>query len=102
MDLRWSPAEEAFRGEARGWLHANVPRGMPSGDTRAGFAAHLGWERTLHAGRWAVVSWPRKYGGREATLWEWLIFEEEYYRAGAQQRGAPRSSVMARSATRPN
>src|SRR5690348_3514880 len=86
MDLRWSPAEEAFRSDARGWLEANVPRGLPSGDTRAGFAAHLGWERTLHAGRWAVVSWPREYGGREATLWEWLIFEEEYYRAGAPQR----------------
>ena len=86
MDLRWSPAEEAFRGEARDWLDANVPRGLPSGDTRAGFAAHLAWERALHAARWAVVSWPRDYGGREATLWEWLIFEEEYYRAGAPQR----------------
>jgi alkylation response protein AidB-like acyl-CoA dehydrogenase len=86
MDLRWSPAEEAFRGEARGWLEANVPHGLPSGDTRAGFAAHLDWERALHAARWAVVSWPREYGGREATLWEWLIFEEEYYRAGAPQR----------------
>ncbi len=86
MDLRWSEAEQAYRAEARGWLEANVPRGLPSGDTRAGFAAHLGWERELHAARWAVVSWPREYGGREATLWEWLIFEEEYYRAGAPQR----------------
>jgi len=33
-----------------------------------------------------VVSWPREYGGREASLWEWLIFEEEYYAAGAPQR----------------
>ena len=34
----------------------------------------------------AVVSWPEEYGGRDASLWEWLIFEEEYYRAGAPQR----------------
>ncbi|HEX5096835.1 MAG TPA: acyl-CoA dehydrogenase family protein, partial [Acidimicrobiia bacterium] len=27
-----------------------------------------------------------EYGGRDASLWEWLIFEEEYYRAGAPQR----------------
>ena len=40
MDLRWSPDEDVFRDEARGWLEANVPRGLPSGDTRAGFAAH--------------------------------------------------------------
>ena len=36
--------------------------------------------------RYAVVSWPREYGGRDASLWEWLIFEEEYYAAGAPQR----------------
>ncbi len=86
MDLTWSPAEEAFRAEARTWLEANVPTGLPSGDTREGFAAHLEWEKKLFADRWAVVSWPERYGGRDASLWEWLIFEEEYYRAGGPQR----------------
>ena len=33
---------DAFRAEARAWLAANVPeRPLPSGDTRAGFEAHL-------------------------------------------------------------
>ncbi len=87
MDLTWSPEEEAFRHEARTWLAANVPsRPMPSGDTAAGFAAHLEWERALFEARWSVVSWPERFGGRDASLWEWLIFEEEYYRAGAPQR----------------
>jgi alkylation response protein AidB-like acyl-CoA dehydrogenase len=87
VDLTWSDAEEAFRHEARTWLEANVPRpALPSGDTAAGFAAHLEWERALHDARWAVVSWPEAFGGRDASLWEWLIFEEEYYRAGAPQR----------------
>jgi alkylation response protein AidB-like acyl-CoA dehydrogenase len=86
MDLTWSSAEEAFRAEARAWLEANVPNGLPSGDTREGFAAHLDWEKKLFADRWAVVSWPERYGGRDASLWEWLIFEEEYYRAGGPQR----------------
>ena len=87
MDLTWSDAEEAFRAEAREWLQANVPESpLPSGDTREGFALHLEWERRLFDARWAVVSWPEQYGGRDATLWEWLIFEEEYYRAGAPQR----------------
>ncbi len=86
MDLSWTPAEEAFRAEARAWLEANVPHGLPSGDTREGFTAHLEWEKKLFADRWAVVSWPQRYGGRDASLWEWLIFEEEYYRAGAPQR----------------
>ena len=86
MDLTWSDEEEALRAEARAWLEANVPRDLPSGDTREGFALHLEWERKLHADRWAVVSWAPEHGGRGASLWEWLLFEEEYYRAGAPQR----------------
>ena len=86
MDLTFNSEEEAFRVEARAWLEANVPHDLPSGDTREGFARHLDWERKLFDDRWAVVSWPREYGGREASLIEWLIFEEEYYRAGGPQR----------------
>jgi alkylation response protein AidB-like acyl-CoA dehydrogenase len=86
MDLRWSDADEEFRHEARSWLEAHVPRGLPSGDTRAGFALHLEWEQALSEARWSVVSWPERYGGRDASLWQWLIFEEEYYRVGAPQR----------------
>src|SRR4051812_37421070 len=87
MDLSFTPTEEQFRAECRSWLEANVPRpGLASGDTREGFAAHLEWERTLFDARYAVVSWPAEYGGREASLWEWLVFEEEDYAAGAPQR----------------
>jgi alkylation response protein AidB-like acyl-CoA dehydrogenase len=87
MDLTWSDAEDEFRRECRAWLAANVPDPpLPSGDTHDGFARHLEWERALFDARFAVVSWPEAYGGRDASLWEWLIFEEEYYRAGAPQR----------------
>jgi alkylation response protein AidB-like acyl-CoA dehydrogenase len=80
MDLTFTPAEERFRAECRAWLEANAPRPpLPSGDTRAGFAAHLEWERALFDAHYAVVSWPQEYGGRDATLWEWLLFEEEYW-----------------------
>ncbi|WP_189596389.1 acyl-CoA dehydrogenase family protein [Streptomyces pilosus] len=87
MDLTWSPEDQAFCQEARDWLARHVPRSpLPSGDTREGFEAHLEWERTLHDARWSVVSWPEQYGGRDASLWQWLIFEEEYYRAEAPSR----------------
>jgi alkylation response protein AidB-like acyl-CoA dehydrogenase len=87
MDLSFSSEEDAFRAECRAWLEANAPRSaLPSGDTRAGFTAHLEWERALFEARFAVVSWPQEFGGRDASLWDWLIFEEEYYRAGAPQR----------------
>ncbi|WP_326807540.1 acyl-CoA dehydrogenase family protein [Streptomyces sp. NBC_01775] len=87
MDLEFSAAEDAFRAEARAWLAAHVPaERLPSLETAEGFAAHRCWERELHDGGWSVVSWPREYGGRGATLTEWLIFEEEYYAAGAPGR----------------
>jgi len=87
VDLTFTESEETFRAEARAWLEANVPRpALPSGDTAEGFALHRAWERRLFDARWAVVSWPREYGGREASLVEWLVFEEEYYRAAAPQR----------------
>ncbi len=87
MDLGFSAEDEAFRAEARAWLEANVPRpALQSGDTREGFARHLEWERALFDARFAVVGWPERYGGRELDLVKWLIFEEEYYRAGAPQR----------------
>jgi alkylation response protein AidB-like acyl-CoA dehydrogenase len=86
MDLTWSTEEQEFRAEARTWLEANVPHGLPSGDTAEGFALHLDWERALFEARYAAVSWPSEFGGRDASLWEWLLFEEEYYRAGGPQR----------------
>jgi alkylation response protein AidB-like acyl-CoA dehydrogenase len=93
VELTWSADEEAFRGQAREWLERTLAEwrdahgGEPaSGDTREGFAQHLDWERRLFADRWAVVSWPEEHGGRGASLWEWLLFEEEYYRAGAPPR----------------
>ncbi|WP_370290365.1 acyl-CoA dehydrogenase family protein [Nocardioides sp.] len=87
MDLELSASERAFQGEARAWLAAHVPTTpLPSMDTPEGWALHQEWEAKLAAERWSVVSWPREFGGREASLVEWVIFEEEYYRAGAPGR----------------
>ncbi len=87
MNLDLSESELAFQAEARAWLTDNVPAvPLPSMDTAEGFAAHQEWEARLADARWAVVSWPEKYHGRGASLVEWIIFEEEYYRAGAPGR----------------
>ena len=78
---------DAFRGEVRAWLAGHVPaEPLPSLDTAEGFERHRAWERELAAARLAVVSWPARYGGRDASLAEWLAFEEEYYAAAAPAR----------------
>ncbi|MDQ0602583.1 alkylation response protein AidB-like acyl-CoA dehydrogenase [Streptomyces canus] len=87
MDLAFTQEEEAFRAEARAWLTAHVPsEPLPSLETAEGFAAHRAWEAELAADRWSVVDWPTAYGGRDAGLVRWLLFEEEYYAAGAPGR----------------
>ena len=87
MNLTLSSDELAFQAEARAWLAANVPTTpLPSMDTEAGFRAHQEWEARLAEARWSVVSWPEELGGRGASLVEWVVFEEEYYRAGAPGR----------------
>ncbi len=86
MDLDLDPETLALRDEAREWLAKHVPPPLPSMDTPEGFAAHREWERELAEARWSVVSWPAEYGGRDASLLQWVIFEEEYYASGAPAR----------------
>ena len=88
MDLSYTPEQQAFRAEIRAWLAAHVPpaRLEHFDASRAGFEAHRAWERTLKTGDWGMVTWPVDYGGRGLDLIQWLIFEEEYARAGAPGR----------------
>ncbi|MTE11194.1 acyl-CoA dehydrogenase family protein [Nocardia aurantiaca] len=87
MDLEFDAKTQEFRAEVRDFLAANVPATpLPSMDTKAGFEAHREWEATLAAARLSCVAWPAEYGGRDASLTEWVIFEEEYYAAGAPGR----------------
>jgi len=87
VDLDFDAQALAFRDEVRTFLAENIPaEPLPSMDTAEGFEAHRAWERTLADARFSVVSWPAEYGGRDASILEWVIFEEEYYAANAPGR----------------
>lgn len=87
MDLSFTPQELAFQAELRDWLQGNVPaEPLVSMDTPEGFKQHREWERKLFEGGWAVPAWPEKYGGRDCSLVEWLLYEEEYWASGAPGR----------------
>ena len=87
MDLAYTPRQKAFRQEVRAWLAANLPaEPLLSYDTREGFEQHRAWERKLFDARLSMVIWPEALGGRGCDLIEWLVFEEEYYGAGAPMR----------------
>ena len=87
MELNFTEHQIAFREEVRSWLADNVPaQALQTFDTAEGFKQHREWEATLNKGRWGMVTWPEALGGRGCDLIEWLIFEEEYYKARAPLR----------------
>ena len=87
MDLFFDSDEKAFRDEIRSWINENKPneRWAPM-DTQSGFEQHRAWERKLFEAKWSVPNWPSKNGGRDCSLIEWLLYEEEYYLSGAPGR----------------
>ena len=93
MKLSFSARDEAFREEIAGWLAANLSgefarlkgRGGP-GDEHMLFTERLAWEQCLAEGGWTCVGWPQRYGGRELSIEQQVIFFEEYARALAPGR----------------
>jgi alkylation response protein AidB-like acyl-CoA dehydrogenase len=82
MDLTLTPAQEAFRGEVRAWLSANLPPdwvARPVTDVPRAEMYDLGrmWQRKLHDAGLLGLTWPKEYGGRGLTWMEELIFHEE-------------------------
>jgi alkylation response protein AidB-like acyl-CoA dehydrogenase len=90
MDFSYSAEQKEFRDELRRWLKSNLPQGWgktvfepDDEDERAHF--RLEWERKLYRGGWNCITWPVKYGGRNAGLIERAIFAEEMALAGAPE-----------------
>lgn len=84
-----SPSATAFRERVQDWFTENLPTGWGTADfdepaDEAEENAFLrGWQRELHRGGWAGLSWPEAYGGQGATLVEQAIFQEERDRVKA-------------------
>jgi alkylation response protein AidB-like acyl-CoA dehydrogenase len=95
MDLTLDDATLALQAEVREFLAANT-HSFPtkSYDTAEGFAQHRRWDRILYDAGLSVITWPQRYGGRDATLLQWVVFEEEYFRAGAPGRASANGTSM--------
>ncbi|MFB7640972.1 acyl-CoA dehydrogenase family protein [Peribacillus butanolivorans] len=89
MDFSFTTKEEEFRHELRTWLEENLPEGWLDGTSKISknegeYAIFLrNWQRKLYEGGWAAIAWPEKYGGREATLMEEIVYQQEMVRVKA-------------------
>jgi alkylation response protein AidB-like acyl-CoA dehydrogenase len=93
VDFDDTPAEAAFRAEARAWLASHaLPKGHPD-DFSAGMwsndyseAAYVKrcreWQGVLAEGGFAGITWPTAYGGRGGKAIEAAIFNQEQARFG--------------------
>ncbi|MGQ9572799.1 MAG: acyl-CoA dehydrogenase family protein [Dehalococcoidia bacterium] len=86
MDFRFSPEEEAFRQELRGWLKENVPpdwEGVFLEEDDKEWRQGRAFIKKLAQKGWVAPSWPKEYGGMEASPALQLVYNEEmgYHRA---------------------
>jgi alkylation response protein AidB-like acyl-CoA dehydrogenase len=88
MDLTYTPQDQAFRREVRAWLVKNVPRrrrrasAVEFGDPERVRAAKV-WQRQLYDAGYVAIGWPSAYGGRDASVTQQTILDEELVRARA-------------------
>jgi alkylation response protein AidB-like acyl-CoA dehydrogenase len=95
MDLSYDDTTEEFRNEVRTFLADNKDSfPTKSYDTAEGFAQHRVWDRVLFDAGLSVITWQEKYGGRDASLLQWVVYEEEYFRAGAPGRASANGTSM--------
>ena len=85
--------DHPLRKEVATWMAANLTgkfaplkeRGGP-GDDEAYPELRKEWEQHMAQSGWTCVGWPKEYGGRDMSVWEQVIFQEEYARAGGPGR----------------
>jgi alkylation response protein AidB-like acyl-CoA dehydrogenase len=86
MDLNFSPEDQAFREEVRGFLRESLPahiRDKVRNGVHLTRDDHLLWQRTLHGRGWSTPGWPREFGGPGWSAAQQYIFDEECAAAGA-------------------
>jgi len=86
MDFRFAPEEQAFRQELRDWLGENVPpdwEGVFLEEEEEDWQQGRAFVKRLAQKGWVAPSWPKEYGGMEASPALQLVYNEEmgYQRA---------------------
>ena len=86
MDLAFTPEEQAFREEARTWVHENLPSDISHkvlNDLHLTRDDSQRWAKILGKKGWLVSGWPKSFGGPGWTAIQKHLFEEECALAGA-------------------
>ena len=86
MDFNDTPEEAAFRARARSWLEKNAepldpskvaPSEMGEREDEATIKWCKAWQAKKADAGWACITWPKEYGGQDATPMQRVIFNQE-------------------------
>jgi len=91
MELRFGEREEQLRQEVRAFLKENIPGeegGAQLGSrTDEAFEEARRFNTELGKRGWIAPAWPKEYGGLGATIYEQMVFNEEFGYYGAPDTG---------------
>jgi len=101
VDFAYTEEDETFRTELTDWLDTNLaaflaewsadhgddadesadlagssPGGSPGGGIMHAMERRRAWQRRLVDGRWAAITWPEEWGGRNATVTQNVVYSE--------------------------
>ena len=96
MDLAFTPEEQTFREQVRGWVHSNLPTDISKKvhtSLRLTRDDMQRWAQILGKKGWLGHNWPKQFGGPGWNAIEKHLFEEECALAGAP-RVVPFGPVM--------
>ncbi|MDH5314528.1 MAG: acyl-CoA dehydrogenase family protein [Actinomycetota bacterium] len=87
MEFSYGIEAEKFRRELQAWLQTNLPPDLARETTTsfsdATFDRLRHWNATLVDAGWGAIDWPARFGGRDATVLEQLVYQEEMAAAHA-------------------
>ena len=85
MDFDDTPEEAMFRAEVKAFLEAHAKKLAPGGvvpdmmalNTPGVVKKAMAWQATKKDNGWACLTWPKEYGGRDATPIQQVIWNQE-------------------------
>ncbi|MGO9603156.1 MAG: acyl-CoA dehydrogenase family protein [Candidatus Binataceae bacterium] len=107
MDFSYTPEQDAFRTELRGWLEKNSAEALGrKGEGMGGSTASLldvrdddqwsrmlDYHRRLYKAGYVALHWPKEFGGGGADLVDQSIYQDEVLRLGLPMYGANQLAI---------
>jgi len=91
LELAFGEREEKLRGEVRSFLKEHLPTNVDGGGlglrSDEAFVAAQKFNEELGRRGWIAPAWPKEYGGLGATIFEQMVFSEEFGYHGAPDTG---------------